>query len=113
MGRPKGAENRDKPWRNALRKAVHELRAADGDDNANKVKALQLLADRLVTKGLEGDIAAIKEIGDRLDGKAVQGVALDVAVTVTAIERTIVDPVEPKLAGESPTLIDGKPMDAK
>ena len=63
MGRPKGAENKDKPWRNALRKAVHELRAADGDDK--KVKALGLLADRLVTKGLEGDIAAIKEIGDR------------------------------------------------
>ena len=111
MGRPKGAENRDKPWRSAIRKAVHELRAADGDDK--KVKALGLLADRLVTKGLEGDIAAIKEIGDRLDGKAVQGVGLDVAVTVTAIERTIVDPVEPKLAGESPTLIDGKPMDAE
>ncbi len=111
MGRPKGAENKDKPWRGAIRKAVCELRAADGDDK--KVKALGLLADRLVTKGLEGDIAAIKEIGDRLDGKAVQGVGLDVAVTVTAIERTIVDPVEPKLAGESPTLIDGKPMDAK
>ena len=88
MGRPKGAENRDKPWRGAIRKAVHELR---GDDK--KVKALQLLADRLVTQGLDGDIAAIKEIGDRLDGKAVQGVGLDVAVTVTAIERTIVDPL--------------------
>ena len=90
MGRPKGAENKDKPWRNALRKAVCELRTADGDDK--EVKALGLLADRLVTKGLEGDIAAIKEIGDRLDGKAVQGVELDLAVTVTAIERTIVDP---------------------
>ena len=112
MGRPKGAENKDKPWRAAIRKAVHELRPV-GDDKADKVKALGLLADRLVTKGLDGDIAAIREIGDRLDGKAVQGVGLDVAVTVTAIERTIVDPVDPKLAGESRTLIDGKPMDAE
>ena len=111
MGRPKGAENKDKPWRGAIRKAVCELRAADGDDK--KVKALQLLANRLVTKGLDGDIAAIKEIGDRLDGKPMQGVGLDVAVAITTIERTIVDPVDPELAGESRTLIDGKPIDAE
>ena len=36
---------------------------------------------------------AIKEIADRLDGKPMQGVALDVAVAVTTIERRIIDPV--------------------
>ena len=75
-GRPKGAENKDKEWREEIRLAVHELRAADGDTKADKVKALRLLARRLVDKALGGDVAAMKEIGDRLDGKAVQGVEL-------------------------------------
>ena len=75
MGRPKGSPNKDgKEWRAAIRKAVHELRVAEGDDK--KIKALGLLADRLVSKGLDGDVTAIKEIGDRLDGKAAQSVAL-------------------------------------
>ena len=39
----------DKEWRNAIRKAVHELRAADEDDKAKKIKGLTLLARRLVT----------------------------------------------------------------
>ena len=91
MGRPKGAENRDNPWRGAIRKAVCELRATVGDDK--KVKALGLLADRLVTKGLDGDVTALKEIGDRLDGKPAQAVDVAVAVQITRIERTIVDPV--------------------
>ena len=95
MGRPKGAENRDKPWRGAIRKAVHELHV-DDDGDGKKHKALGLVAKSLVKKAIAGDIAAAKEVGDRLDGKAVQGVELDLAVTVTAIERTIVDP---QLAG--------------
>ena len=33
--------------------------------------------------------------------------------TITKIECVIVDPVDPKLAGEGRTLIDGKPIDAE
>ena len=57
-------------------------------------KYLELLASIAVTKGLEGDVSAIKEIGDRLDGKPVQGVELAMDVRITAIERRIVDPIE-------------------
>ena len=34
---------------------------------------LQLIARRLATKALEGDLAAIREIFDRIDGKTVAG----------------------------------------
>ena len=49
------------------------------------------MARRLVNKGLDGDVLAIKEIADRLEGKAVQGIEVGVDVQVTAIERRIVD----------------------
>lgn len=47
--------------------AVNELR--QDPNNGKKVKALRLLARRLVTEALNGDVTALKEIGDRLDGK--------------------------------------------
>lgn len=55
---------REKPWRDMLMLAVNE---ADGDR-----KKLRKLADALVEKALEGDVSAIKEIGDRIDGKPKQ-----------------------------------------
>lgn len=61
-GRPKGA--RTKPWADAIHKAV---RALDKDGG----RALETLAKKLVMLGKEGDISALKEIGDRLDGRAV------------------------------------------
>ncbi len=53
----------DKQWRDAIQLAVHRL-ASDG-----KTKHLDLLAMRLVKAGAEGDVSALREIGDRLDGK--------------------------------------------
>lgn len=64
--RPKGAWS-DKAWRDAIRVAVN--RAAD-DKKAGK--KLAQLADALVKAGCEGDVPALKEIGDRLDGKVPQ-----------------------------------------
>lgn len=63
-----GGQQQSREWTEAIRMAVHELRA--DPDNPKKVKALRLLARRIVTAGLEGDISAMKEIGDRLEGKA-------------------------------------------
>ncbi len=56
----------EKSWRDAIRVAV----TRDGDDK--KTKRLLLLADKLVEAGLAGDISALREIGDRLDGKPAQ-----------------------------------------
>jgi hypothetical protein len=36
---------------------------------------LRRLAEALVKKGLDGDVTALKEIGDRMDGKSVAQVA--------------------------------------
>lgn len=91
-GRPKGAENKDKEWRDAVRRAVHDLRAATPGTKAKKIRAITLLATKLVDRALEGDVAALKEIGDRLDGKPSQGVDFGGELVITKIETVIVDP---------------------
>jgi hypothetical protein len=50
------------------------LRLAVKDAHGDKPK-LRLLAEALVAKGMGGDVPALKEIADRLDGKVPQGVA--------------------------------------
>lgn len=69
MGRPAGSQNKDKPFRDALRMEI----AAAGDDR----KALRLVAQALISKAMMGDVQAIKEVGDRLDGKVAQTVSGD------------------------------------
>jgi hypothetical protein len=59
----------EKAWRDAIRVAV--MRA---HEDPKKGKKLAALADALVTAGLDGDVSALKEIGDRLDGKVPQAV---------------------------------------
>ena len=56
------------------------------------MKALRLLARKLVDKAIGGDVMALKEIGDRLDGKTTQAVDLTGQVQIQAIERVIVQP---------------------
>ena len=69
MAAPKTPKNRwsDKAWRDAIRVAV--MRVADDPKQGKK---LAQLADALVSAGCAGDVTALKEIGDRLDGKATQ-----------------------------------------
>jgi hypothetical protein len=74
-GRPKS-----KPFREAIQRALE----AAGDDKA----ALQAVASALVGKAMIGDVPAIKEIADRLDGKVTQPIDGDgeggpVQLTVT------------------------------
>ncbi len=63
---PGGGKGQDKVWSDAIRIAVNEA-YEDGDR-----KKLRALAEKLVAKALDGDMAAIREIGDRLDGKPAQ-----------------------------------------
>lgn len=70
MGRPAGSENKDKPFRDALRM---EIRAAE-----NSPRALRQIANKLIDMAASGDMQAIKEIGDRLDGKPAQESTLTV-----------------------------------
>jgi hypothetical protein len=87
-GRPRGAWS-DKQWRDAIRHAVNEKEKHTGE------KRLRLLALRLIENAMGGDTAALKEVGDRLDGKAAQ--TLDVAVTD---ERTVIRAPEPAQTAE-------------
>ena len=63
-GRPAGSQNKDKPFRDALRLVI-----ADAEDNPRK---LRRIAETLFDEAARGDVAAIKEIADRLDGKVAQ-----------------------------------------
>jgi hypothetical protein len=59
-----------------MREALNAELARQGKDGEGaKADVLQLIARRLTAKALEGDVAAIKEIFDRMDGKAVAGSA--------------------------------------
>jgi hypothetical protein len=61
MGRPIGSVNREKPFNDALRIALR------GDP-----LRLRRIAEKLAEKAEEGDLAAIRELADRLDGKPAQ-----------------------------------------
>jgi hypothetical protein len=65
MGRPIGSVNREKPFANALRMAIR------GGNNPHRLRAI---AERLIEKAEQGDLQAIREIADRLDGKPAQAI---------------------------------------
>ena len=59
-------------WSGAIRRAL--ARASKVRRKWRSFNALNCCADALVRKALSGDIQALKEIGDRLDGKPVQAI---------------------------------------
>jgi hypothetical protein len=69
--------------------------------DSNDAKFLDRVADKAVQMALEGDVMAMKEIGDRLDGKPVQGMTLD--ADLTGLKVTI--------EGGLPQVIDAKPVE--
>ena len=90
MARPLGSQNKDKPFREALRMEI----AALGEDDP---KALRGLARNLLRMAAmtEDSLQAIKEVADRLDGKPAQAVSGDDENPIEVlhrIERVIVDP---------------------
>lgn len=63
MGRPVS----EKTFANMLRIAIKQAHGDGGDK-------LRAVADALVEKAISGDVPAIREIADRLDGKASQAI---------------------------------------
>jgi hypothetical protein len=86
-GNKLAAGKKPREFADMLRLAIKEAQAEGG----NKLRAV---ADALVTKAISGDVAAIKEVADRLDGKVPQahigGEEDDPAIKVGIIERRIV-----------------------
>ena len=66
---PPGAKS-EKEWRDAVRIAVHALR--EDPDSGERIKALRLIAERVVTLACAGTEWAVLEIGNRLDGRSPQ-----------------------------------------
>lgn len=66
-----GGRRKEKPFRDALMLVLNEGEdvAPDGPRARNKIRAV---ASQLVAKAMDGDVGAIKEIGDRVDGKVAQ-----------------------------------------
>jgi hypothetical protein len=66
MAAPKGNVNalKNKPFAEAINRAIAQ-------DDGNRLRAI---AEALLTKAADGDIGAIKEFADRVDGKVMQQV---------------------------------------
>lgn len=63
-----------KIWRSVIAKRLAER------------AALEKIADMLIDKALDGDMAAIKEVGDRTDGKAVQQIEAHITAHESALD---------------------------
>ena len=85
-----GGNKSEKLWRDALMRAVK--RAVPG--KPNKTTYLECIATRCVEAALGGEMAAIKEIGDRLDGRAIQPIAGDLDQPMRLVVE-IIDPTRP------------------
>ena len=63
--------NKGKPWANALNRAL----ASYEDPNVRSGDALRKIANKVIEQALDGNPVAIKEIGDRMDGKPHQSLS--------------------------------------
>jgi hypothetical protein len=83
-GRPAGSQNKDKPFREALK--MEAALAENGEETPAHKGSLRWIARQLLVRAGE-ETAAAREVGDRLDGKPAQaiigGEEGDPAVVVT------------------------------
>ena len=67
----------DKVMRDAILAALLAEVSVKVGGKARKIKRLEAIADQLVSLAADGNLTAIREICDRIDGKATQPVAGD------------------------------------
>ena len=79
-GRPKGSQNKDKPFRDALR--IEEALLADGQDSPAKRGSLRWIAREMLLRAAD-DTATAKEIADRMDGKPAQSVEMSGGLAIS------------------------------
>ncbi len=87
-GNPAGGSTKPKIWRDAINRAIARRESVDP-------RAMEKLADKLLDGVAAGDVSAMKEFGDRVDGKVAQPVGgtdeLPPQEHTHRIERLIVD----------------------
>jgi hypothetical protein len=85
-GAPEGNQNSSldkRLWAQTIRRAVVQ---SDGE-------RLRRIAEAMLTKAEEGDMNAIKEMGDRLDGKVIQGIEANhtgnITLTISSVDAEL------------------------
>ena len=76
-----GGRSKEKPFANALRMEI----AAAGEDH----KALRRVAKVLIGQAEGGDIRAIRELADRLDGRPMQAVEASVDTPIDTLKEVM------------------------
>ena len=71
-------------WQDAIRRALARREKGKPD-------RLNRLADALLDKCEEKDISALKEFGDRIEGKSVQPTEISGSIQIEKIERVVVN----------------------
>lgn len=74
-----------KRWQSAINKAIDDRTLSRKD----KLDELQRIANAMLDRALEGDMTAIKELGDRIDGKVTQIIEqkTELVASVEVLER--------------------------
>ena len=85
------ARNANKLWADAIRMEALKIGRNEGEDR----KKLNRLAVKLIDKALEGDVSALREIGDRLDGKAAQALQIGGDETNPIMHKVVWEHVKP------------------
>ncbi len=82
MAAPLGSQNyiKGRRWRDAIERALSRRAKSD------QIAALDDLAEKLLALCDQGDLGALKELGDRLEGRAVQAVEAQVQAEIKAFE---------------------------
>jgi len=91
-----GGRRKEKLWHHAIKKAVLETDPLSTDGRLR----LDALAQALVAAGLAGDVAAMREVGDRIDGKVPQALVGDEDEPPIAVGVIDLRAVYPKAEGE-------------
>lgn len=80
-GAPKGNKNatKNKVWSDALRKAIVQG------------KSLDKIAKKVIAMAEDGDMSAIREIGDRLEGKPMTPIEAKVEANLTVVSKSYKD----------------------
>jgi hypothetical protein len=76
---------RGRPWRDAINKAL-DLRTKSRVDGKREIDAL---AEKLLDAVAAGDLAALREFGDRIEGKPTQPIGGDDELPAIKVEGAI------------------------